>query len=239
MAERPPDFRTTRADLHGDRRTTPPVTGGGSRAGNRESNMTMDPRVARTHHALSTALLRLLDGSSLENITVAGLSREAGVHRTTFYGHFPDVVSFAASIFVGELDAIARVDIDPETTVTAESVSGAYAQSLRQILEHVATSRPLYRVLFASPIGSGFRSDLTKRMCSHALTAMRSWKQRGIEITVDADGAAAFISGGLVSAIEHWSASNRTDATAYASTITDLMPGWWPQPVAEPESTAD
>ncbi|MBC7441046.1 MAG: TetR/AcrR family transcriptional regulator [Ramlibacter sp.] len=210
-----------------------PVTGGGSRAGTRESNMTMDPRMARTHHALTAALLRLLDGSSLENITVAGLSREAGVHRTTFYGHFPDVVSFAASVFVGELDSIARVDIDPATRVTAESVSDAYAQSLRQILEHVAASRPVYRFLFASPIGLGFRGDLAQRMCDRALTAMLNWKQRGIAITVDEDAAAAFISGGIVSSIEHWSTSHGTDAAAYAATITDLLPGWC-RPTTEP-----
>ncbi|TFD50278.1 TetR/AcrR family transcriptional regulator [Cryobacterium frigoriphilum] len=195
--------------------------------------MTLEPRMARTHQALATALLRLLDGSSLESITVAGLSREAGVHRTTFYGHYPDVVSFAASIFVGELDAIARVDIDPAASVTPESISDAYAQSLRQMLDHVATSRPVYRALFASRIGAGFRGDLTERMRGRALTAMRAWKHQGIAITVADEAAAAFISGGIVSAIEHWSASDEADAAAYAATITGLMPRWWPRPPSD------
>ncbi|MDJ0376446.1 TetR/AcrR family transcriptional regulator [Cryobacterium sp. PH31-L1] len=194
--------------------------------------MKIDPRMARTRQALTEALLRLLDSTNLNSITVAGLCREAGVHRTTFYGHSPDVVSFAAALFVGELDSIARVDIDPARAGTPESISTAYAASLRQLLEHVATRRPVYRALFTSPVGSGFRVHLTERMRDRALTAMNSWSQQGIATAVDNESAAAFISGGLVGSIEYWSASNRTDAAAYAAAIADLMPGWWPRPTS-------
>lgn len=194
--------------------------------------MSMEPRIARTRNALTTALLRLLDDTQLEAITVAGLCREAGVHRTTFYGHHRDVVDFAASVFVDELDAIARVDIDAHTSLAAPAVSDAYAESLRQMLEHIARERTTYRALFASPVGSGFRGSLTARIRDRALAALAVWKRQGIATTVDDAAAASYISGGIVGSLEHWAASELTDSAAYALTINDLMPRWWPRRTA-------
>ncbi len=194
--------------------------------------MSMEPRIVRTRHALTTALLRLLDDTQLEAITVTGLCREAGVHRTTFYGHHRDVVGFAASVFVDELDAIARVDIDAHTSLAAAAVSDAYAESLRQMLEHIARERTTYRALFAFPVGSGFRGSLTARIRDRVLAALAAWKLQGIATTLDDAAAAAYISGGIVGTLEHWAASDQTDSAAYALTINDLSPGWWPRPTA-------
>ena len=195
-----------------------------------EGTMTMEPRAARTRLALSTALLTLLDDTDLESITVAGLCREAGVHRTTFYAHAKDVVEFATSVFVGKLDETARVDIDAPTEVTPGSVSAAYAGSLREMLELVARDRATYRALFSSPVGSGFRGALTARLRERALIAMSIWASQGVAVSVDNDAAAAYIGGALVGSIEHWAASDDTDAPAYAETVNGLMPPWWPRP---------
>jgi len=86
------------------------------------------------------------------------------VHRTTFYGHHRDVVGFAASVFVDELDAIARVEIDAHTSLAPLAISDACTESLTRMLEHIAHERrsagaherTTYRALFASPVGSGF-----------------------------------------------------------------------------------
>ena len=83
------------------------------------------------------------------------------MHRTTFYGHHRDVVGFAASVFVDELDAIARVEIDAHTSLAPLAISDACTESLTRCSSTSHTSagaheRTTYRALFASPVGSGF-----------------------------------------------------------------------------------
>ncbi|GAB3141982.1 hypothetical protein GCM10027057_26360 [Marisediminicola antarctica] len=63
------------------------------------------------------------------------------MHRTTFYGHHRDVVGFAASVFMDELDAIARVEIDAHTSLAPLAISDACTESLTRMLEHIAHER--------------------------------------------------------------------------------------------------
>ena len=48
----------------------------------------MNPRLAKTKESLLEALIRMLESSSLEAITVSDLCKEAGINRTTFYKYY-------------------------------------------------------------------------------------------------------------------------------------------------------
>lgn len=52
----------------------------------------MDPRAKKTITALRTALFRLLKTTTVDDITVTGLCREAGINRRTFYLHYDNVL---------------------------------------------------------------------------------------------------------------------------------------------------
>jgi len=192
---------------------------------------TREPRASRTLHTMTDALLGLLEREELTSITVSQLCREAGVHRTTFYGHYSSVAEFATDVFVRIIDGIATIAIDEsDETITPESASAQYLTSLEHILAHVAEHRSVYQSLFHTDLGSGFRHALTDRIRHRAQLAMRVWQRHGIAVTLNTDTAAAYIAGGLVATIESWASSTEVDSRAHAHEITLLMPAWWPAP---------
>ena len=54
-------------------------------------NVGNNQRYQDTEERIFQAYWKLASGKELHKITVADLCREAKIHRTTFYGHFPDI----------------------------------------------------------------------------------------------------------------------------------------------------
>ena len=191
-----------------------------------------DPRVLRTRAALTSALLRLLERRPLDGISVAALCREAGVHRTTFYGHAPNVHAFALAVFTQDFDELSAVSVEPSSE-TPQHVAERYFDTLTRVLAHVADDRAGYRALFGSASRGVFRTALEDRMRRRARTALEVWRAQrvpGAPVAEAAiDEAAAFIAGGLVGSIEAWATGDETDAAASAARIATLMPAWWPR----------
>lgn len=191
-----------------------------------------DPRLLRTRAALTSALLRLLEHRPLDGISVAALCREAGVHRTTFYGHAPSVHAFALAVFTQDLDRLTAVSVEPSAE-TPQHIAERYFDSLLRVLEHVAVERAGYRALFGSASRGVFRAALDDRLRRRARIALEVWRAQRVPGAPVADAAideaAAFIAGGLVGAVETWATGDETDAAASAARIATLMPGWWPR----------
>jgi AcrR family transcriptional regulator len=194
--------------------------------------MQLDPRQVRTRQALAEALVRLLERKELGDITVAELCREAGVHRTTFYGHFDGVPEFALAEFSRGIDEISTVDVEvgAETSV---HVAERYLDSLREILEHVADERAGYRTLFGPATRGVFRTALDDRLRHRAQLALEVWRDQDVPGAPHSDAerreAAAFVAGGLVGVIETWALSEEADVSAAAARVFALMPSWWPR----------
>lgn len=191
-----------------------------------------DPRLLRTRVALTSALLRLLERAPLDEISVAALCREAGVHRTTFYGHAPNVHAFALAVFTQDLDQRMAVAVEPAAE-TPEHIAERYFDSLTRVLEHVVDERAGYRALFGSAGRGVFRAALDERMRRRARIALEVWRAKRVPGAPVADAAvdeaAAFIAGALVGAVETWAMGDETDAAAAAARIAALMPRWWPR----------
>ncbi|WP_216648800.1 TetR/AcrR family transcriptional regulator [Agromyces agglutinans] len=192
----------------------------------------LDPRQLRTRRALAEALVRLLERVPLDEISVAELCREAGVHRTTFYGHFDGVAEFALAEFSQGIDRIAAVDVDPADESSAE-VAERYLASLRAILAHIAEERSGYRTLFGPATRGVFRMALEDQQRRRARIALEVWRAQrvpGAPMTDAAvEQAAAFIAGGLVGVIEVWALGDDADAMDASARVLALMPGWWPR----------
>ncbi|MFJ4223451.1 TetR/AcrR family transcriptional regulator [Microbacterium sp. NPDC089695] len=193
--------------------------------------MNDDPRHARTRTALGDALLRLLASAPLDAITVASLCREAGVHRTTFYGHAAGVEEFAVEFLTRDLDAVATVDPE-QGGIDLQR----YRTALVTILEHVAAERTLYRSLLQSRWAGSLRAAIDARLRGRFILALDVFASTGAaSVPARRDEVAAFLSGALVGAIDVWSAGEDTDARAGADRILALMPTWWPlQPDEDP-----
>jgi AcrR family transcriptional regulator len=195
--------------------------------------MPQDPRQVRTRQALAEALVRVLERSALADITVAELCREAGVHRTTFYGHADSVDDFALAEFSRGIDRLITVDVTPGAE-TPGNVAARYLGSMRAVFEHVAEDRAGYRALFGAKTRGLFRRALDERVRNRARIALGVWREQGVagapadDVTVEE--AAAFIAGGLVGLIETWALGESTDADAAVLRSSVLMPKWWPEP---------
>ncbi|WP_353807721.1 TetR/AcrR family transcriptional regulator [Agromyces sp. SYSU T00194] len=193
----------------------------------------LDPRAERTRAALADALRRLLATTAIDEISVSALCREAGVHRTTFYGHFESVQDFAIEQYGYEFDSISVVDVDPSEG-DPQQVAVRYEESLRGLLEHVVSERAGYRALLASRSRWLFHSVLDGRIRHRALLAVEVWAARDVpgapQERCAQEEAAAYIAGGLIGAIETWAVGDEDDLEAAAERFTALLPSWWPHP---------
>ncbi|NHI16609.1 TetR/AcrR family transcriptional regulator [Microbacterium excoecariae] len=185
-----------------------------------------DPRAVRTRARLADALVRLLSREDLASIGVAELCREAGVHRTTFYGHYASVGDLAAAVFASMLDEVSAIDVAPGTSLA--ELSRVYADGTVAILTAVARERGAIRALLDSAVSLGFRKRLREHLVRRAEIAIENMRHGGIDLPADTRVEAAVIAGGVVSAIELWASLDDAHAAAFADRIVANMPRWWP-----------
>lgn len=215
--------------------------------------MAEDPRTLRTRVALTEALFRLLEDGALDVISVSALCEEAGVHRTTFYGHATGIEAFTIDVIAREVDALATVGpiapgrVDGSEQVDAPrgkadegdaggtgglDVSAAlepYRLAMVELLSHVAGERALYRALLASQWSGGLRVALDELMQRRVELALEVFaEQPGVSVPAYREEAVAFVSGALVGSIVAWALSDDADAESWAARVQALMPPWWP-----------
>ncbi|QJU53081.1 TetR-like C-terminal domain-containing protein [Herbiconiux sp. KACC 21604] len=197
---------------------------------------------------MTTALFELLREHDLTEISISELCRTAGVHRTTFYGHYGDIFAFAADSFASILDEMSNGGDEPELAAerspsedAAEENNPApdltdldHAQlttrgtdAVRQAFEHVAENRAAYRMMFNTRVDAGFRRELFVRMFHLASLTIAAWRsQGGTSPAIDTPTAAAFIAGGMVGVLEDWANSDDTDIEARTSSVLLLSTAW-------------
>jgi AcrR family transcriptional regulator len=184
-----------------------------------------DPRQIRTRAALKAALLRLATDESVVTASVATLCKEAGVHRTTFYGHANSLEEFAVDVLSEDIDAITAVEFDP-----ANPVQG-YLDALVNLLEQFKDKRPVFRPLFASPWLGAMVIKMNEYMLHRAELALDSFSTLpGISVPQPHREAAAYVAGALVASCVEWVKEEDDDSHAKARRIQALMPPWWPKP---------
>ncbi|MCK9915095.1 MULTISPECIES: hypothetical protein [Microbacterium] len=193
--------------------------------------MADDPRQVRTRAALDAALRALLRDRRLDQITVSDLCREAGVHRTTFYGHATDVLDFAMRSFAGEIDRLGTVDADAQGG-DAEALAVVYTSALVDTLDAVVAERDVYRALFGGPTGAVFGGMLAQRLADRAEIALHSFTVRAVAgAPTDAAArreAAAYIGAGVAAFIRAFAGVDDRETAEAAERARALLPAWWP-----------
>lgn len=108
----------------------------------------MDPRIARTRHALRQALTEIARDRDVEEISVGDITERAGVNRSTFYQHYGDKSDLLADVLdVITADLVSQVSADLEP-------AQAY-QVLVRYLQHVQDNMSLYRQIFSDAVAAG------------------------------------------------------------------------------------
>ena len=186
-----------------------------------------EPRTARTREALEAGLWELLRDHELADISVAALCRQAGVHRTTFYGHHRNIFDLASCVFVQALDQLATVDVDQRGTGrTLEEVGVLYADALRGILRHTRDERRVYRALFHT---GSFQGVLAEELRARFLLSLYVWQGYGLVPPMNMEVTAAFLGGAYAYWIEQWVLGEDEDVEAWLASLIHLLPEWWPR----------
>lgn len=188
-------------------------------------------RARRTVDALEEALHRSLAVKHLSEITVSDLCREAGVHRTTFYGHFAGVPDLVRAVYVDHL----RVAV---TGGLAADLPPEQALLLRHefVLDAVLTeftARPQETVAMFGPDGDlGVQQVLMDVVRNSCVTAVAEWVRRGVEIPVPPDAAATMFAYAFLGQVHRWMEAGLGDPRVIADELELFLPAWWPRRAA-------
>lgn len=99
-----------------------------------------DPRVLRTHHSLSHALISLMHEKPFAAITVQEVLERAGVSRSTFYTHYRD----KADLFMTEVDQFFEMMAN---LLTSSGEVSQRVAPVRELFAHVAEMRTFIAAL--------------------------------------------------------------------------------------------
>jgi AcrR family transcriptional regulator len=189
----------------------------------------MDPRMSRSRAKLADAVLRLAAERDVPTLTVAEISAEAGVNRSTFYQHAPSPAALLCTVLATELDAIRERHL----AAADGDIRAALGKVTLAVMEHVQDHWDVYRRGLA---GSGEAPGLQAMLGSHFEASARLvFESRRVRVPrragrpVPVAMAARFIAYGVVGAIEAWVLEDEPEQAAeVAADLQALLPGWWP-----------
>jgi len=191
----------------------------------------VDARILHTTAALREAILRLAADRPVSAITVADVTRAAGINRATFYSHAVSPGSLLADVLTPELDRIRDEDAAARAAA-AERGAGRdeFASITRRgigaVIEHVVAHRDIYCNALPDPEDASLHRLLVGHFTVSSVQHIRSLDPEHVPELLD-DVAAGFVAQGFVGAIEAWLAGPRRSRKALVDTIVLSFPSWW------------
>lgn len=168
--------------------------------------MKTDRRVIKTEKALETALLKLMRGKPIEQITTTELCREAGINRNTFYAHYPNPMNLLERIE----DEFIRLVVDLiDDTVQANG----YSMLLQRVFELIIEHKALSLVLLSRNVDPNY---LRRIIETARVPVINYWRELGTNLPQeDLDTLFTFLSHGSKQVILLWT-ENGFDKTPAA-----------------------
>lgn len=147
----------------------------------------MDRRTAYTKKVIKNALYKLLQGNTLEHITVKEICQEAGINRATFYRHYDDLYDLFGSLERELLDVSTMDYHEP--------------QNMERILKVISENQVFYKEFFRFHLESAFIKQVVETM--HKDIAQQL-KQMGSYDEKDYDVIFGYAFYGLVGVLWQW-----------------------------------
>ncbi|MEV4364669.1 TetR/AcrR family transcriptional regulator C-terminal domain-containing protein [Nonomuraea sp. NPDC049625] len=162
----------------------------------------VDRRVRRTHAALHNALIRLTEERDLEQISVADVTEQAGVNRTTFYDHYRNVHELAEAACTSTIDNLI------ESLPTFDPAEADPACSLVAFFEILGEHAGLFRSLLGNQGSPRVIGHVRSRITTTVHVAVRRKAGAAPDSVSSADiphdVPAAFIAGALLGVATDW-----------------------------------
>ncbi|GER23162.1 hypothetical protein NCCP1664_16580 [Zafaria cholistanensis] len=193
--------------------------------------MTTTTRAERTVAALSKALFDFLAEHDLSELNVSELCRLAGIHRTTFYGHYQGIEEFAAAVYAQTLDRLLDDTFPAGPAIdTLEAFSTVCLEAQIRVQQRILEERPVYRSLFTAGGAGAFRHAVEENAVRRTRVGFGVLRQFGVQ-EADPDGpGVAFVAAGYAAWVEKWALSESEDAEGWARDMLQYLPVWWPAP---------
>ncbi|WP_186317697.1 TetR/AcrR family transcriptional regulator [Curtobacterium sp. 9128] len=191
----------------------------------------VDARILHTTAALRDAILRLAADRPVSRITVADVTRAAGINRATFYSHAVSPGSLLADVLTPELDRIRDDDAEARRTAAErgagrDEFTAITRRGINAVVEHVVLHRDIYSRALPDPEDASLHRLLVEHFTVSSAQHIRDLDPDTRPELVD-DVAAGFVAQGFVGAIEAWLAGPRRSRKALVDTITLSFPAWW------------
>lgn len=150
----------------------------------------IDRRAEQTRQRIGAAFLRLGGMHALPAIGVGRLAREAGIARSTFYGHYAGLDDYLARAFADMLTALAARDTNDRLLPVAA------------ILDHIAAAGPAAQGLARS---RHFPQMLVRAEQALCRVIDRRLEKRGPHRSqTDRQAAALLLAAGFVALLRDW-----------------------------------
>lgn len=157
--------------------------------------MKTDRRVLKTEQALESALLKLMRGKSIDQITTTELCREAGINRNTFYAHYPNPTSLLERVEDEFIKVIVGIIDD---TVKDQG----YSMLLQRVFEAIIEHKALSLVLLSR---NGDPNYLRRIIETARVPVIEYWRELGTDLPQeDLDMLFTFLSHGSKQVILLW-----------------------------------
>jgi len=191
----------------------------------------VDARILHTTAALREAIMRLAADRPVSRITVADVTRAAGINRATFYSHAVSPGSLLADVLTPELDRIREDDAEArraaaERGAGVDELAAITRRGINAVVEHVVTHRDIYAKALPDPEDASLHRLLVDHFTVSSAQHIRSLDAVDRPELLD-DVAAGFVAQGFVGAIEAWLAGPRRARKALVDTIVLSFPSWW------------
>src|ERR1700712_3573276 len=121
---------------------------------------TADPRILRTRSLLENALLESGESKPFATISVADITPQAGVSRSTFYDHFTDL----EALLFQTLEEGVQIENDVDRFAAVPDSSDEPPSELVRFLRHVERNRALYRSALGEHGSTMFLHALRRRI---------------------------------------------------------------------------
>lgn len=176
-----------------------------------------DARAQRTRARLVAAFQELA-AEGATDLRVKDVVTRAGVNRTSFYAHFPDVDALAVAAMTDFFEDVGRTD----AAHRGEDPSGTSLASLHEVIEYVADRAATYERLLGTGAGPFFAAveDAFTERNRQTLGSLEDMPE-----SVDIEVAARYIAAGAMAVIAQWLRDGQVESVdELATALRDMLP---------------
>lgn len=184
-----------------------------------------DPRAVRTRQKLVDAFHAAVAESDPAAMSVASLTRAAGVNRTSFYSHFASPEDLAIHALSELFDVVGDADILMRAghSVPAEEAS---RRALREIVQFVYEQRDSYARVLGPGAAPRLLQAVSDAFTERTVASLERISPRppGADVRV----TARFLAGGVLGVIGAWLSDERSrwSPDELAEALVQCLPGW-------------